>query len=44
MAANEETADARLPIKPSTKDLLDEEKGPGKTYDRWVRERLDVVD
>lgn len=39
-----ENATARLPITPSTKDLLDEEKGPGKTYDRWVREQLDAVD
>jgi hypothetical protein len=44
MGVNGETADARLPITPSTKDLLDEEKGQGKTYDRWVREQLNAVD
>jgi len=34
----DETATARLAIKPSTKELIDERKPDGKTYDLWVRQ------
>lgn len=33
-----------LPIKPGTKDLIDEQKPDGWTYDYWVRRQLGVAD
>jgi hypothetical protein len=32
-----ERADQRLPLKPKTKQLIDEEKPDGVTYDHWLR-------
>lgn len=36
--AAEENSDDRMPVKPSTKQLIAQEKGDGMTYDRWLRE------
>jgi hypothetical protein len=30
-------ATKRLPVTPETKDLIDEEKPDGVTYDHWIR-------
>jgi len=37
-----ETATERLPVTPSTKNLVDERKPDGVTYDYWIREQLGV--
>ena len=31
-----------IPLKPETKQLIQERKKDGKTYDLWVRERMGV--
>jgi squalene cyclase len=31
-----------LPVKPETKNLVDEQKPDGVTYDYWVRKQLGV--
>jgi hypothetical protein len=33
-------ATATIPLKPETKQLVDEEKPEGVTYDYWIREQL----
>lgn len=38
MSGMTERADKRLPIKPETKRLIDEEKPDGITYDLWIRQ------
>jgi len=31
-----------IPLKPETKDLINERKKDGKTYDLWIREVMGV--
>lgn len=40
----DELATERMPIKPSTKELIDEEKPDGWTYDYWARRQLGVAE
>lgn len=37
-------ATARIPLKPSTKELIDERKPDGVTYDYWIRQLMGVVE
>lgn len=39
-----ERATERLPVKPKTKKLIDEQKPDGVTYDHWLRTRALGVD
>lgn len=39
-----ENATKRLPVKPTTKRLLDESKDNGVTYDKWIRDQLEGTD
>jgi hypothetical protein len=41
MAAEDETATARIPVKPSTLRDLQQVTGKGKTYDEKIREYVD---
>jgi len=36
--ADNQTASKRLSLKPRTKDLIDEHKPDGVTYDKWLRD------
>jgi len=34
----DETADKRIPVTPTTKQLIDDRKDPGETFDKWLRD------
>lgn len=40
MSRKDETADSRIPVKPSTFELAKEQKDDGETWDKFLRDRV----